>query len=183
MPARRELDVVIEVGQKKVFASAIHYPGWVRSAKTETLAIEQLLAYRDRYASIAALVDVRIPRTNEVAIIERVAGNSTTDFGAPAIPAQGELTVLNHAQQTKLDQLVDACQLAFDRAVTAAPERLRKGPRGGGRDTSKIASHVAEVNKVYTRKCAKGDWSPAYTARRVGWHLADHLWEIEDRSQ
>jgi len=182
MPTPRELKVVIEVGQKKVFASAIHYPGWARSAKTETLALEQLLAYRNRYAAIASLVDVQIPSTNKITIVERVTGNATTDFGAPAIPTQGESKVLSHAQQSTLDLLVGACQLAFDRVVAGAPETLRKGPRGGGRETSKIATHVADVAKVYEHKCAKGEWSPAYTARRFGWHLADHLWEIEDRS-
>ena len=38
----------------------------------------------------------------------------------------------------------------------AAPAQLRKGPRGGGRDTDKIVAHVAG---------------------------ADHLWEIEDKSE
>ena len=25
-------------------------------------------------------------------------------------------------------------------------------------------------------------WPPRYAARRLAWHVLDHLWEIEDRS-
>lgn len=27
----------------------------------------------------------------------------------------------------------------------------------------------------------KNPWTPRYFARRVGWHVLDHAWEIEDR--
>jgi len=29
----------------------------------------------------------------------------------------------------------------------------------------------------------KGRWPPRYAARRIAWHLLDHAWEIEDRSE
>ncbi len=182
MPAAKAVDVVIEVGTKRVFASAIDYPGWCRSGKTEALAIEQLLAYRDRYAAVALRAGVKVPTFTEATIVERVNGNATTDFGAPAIPAQSELLSKTKAQQVKLDRLLDACHQAFDDAVELAPAELRKGPRGGGRDTAKMALHVSDVAKAYERKCAKGDWTPAYTARRMAWHYTDHCWEIQDRT-
>jgi hypothetical protein len=28
----------------------------------------------------------------------------------------------------------------------------------------------------------KNPWTPRYFARRVGWHVLDHAWEIEDRA-
>ena len=30
---------------------------------------------------------------------------------------------------------------------------------------------------------AEGRWSAAYAARRIAWHVLDHAWEIEDRSE
>ncbi|HEV2954405.1 MAG TPA: hypothetical protein VG015_09955 [Candidatus Dormibacteraeota bacterium] len=29
----------------------------------------------------------------------------------------------------------------------------------------------------------EGGWVPAYAARRIGWHVIDHAWEIEDRME
>ncbi|MGH9224443.1 MAG: hypothetical protein ACRD2W_11845 [Acidimicrobiales bacterium] len=40
--------VYLEVGSKKVFASALDWPGWCRSAKTEEEALETLATYVPR---------------------------------------------------------------------------------------------------------------------------------------
>ena len=45
--------VSIERADKKAFATAVDWPGWSRSGKTEELAIEALIAYAQRYAPIA----------------------------------------------------------------------------------------------------------------------------------
>ena len=57
------LSVSIEASPKKVFASAVDWPGWSRSGKTEELALEALAAYGERYAVVAgeAGLDVRRP--------------------------------------------------------------------------------------------------------------------------
>src|SRR5207247_5791725 len=39
-----------------------------------------------------------------------------------------------------------------DAIVAAAPADLRRGPRGGGRDTAKIVAHVAEADHGYSRE-------------------------------
>lgn len=36
--------IYLEVGQKKVFAAAIHWPGWCRVGKDEAMAVQALLA-------------------------------------------------------------------------------------------------------------------------------------------
>ena len=47
-----EIDIVLETGKAKVFASALDWPGWSRSGKkTADEAIAQFLAYRERYAA------------------------------------------------------------------------------------------------------------------------------------
>jgi hypothetical protein len=40
----------------------------------------------------------------------------------------------------------------FDRVVEKAPQSLRKGPRGGGRDRDAIVEHVLGAEIAYARK-------------------------------
>jgi hypothetical protein len=207
--ASATVDVVIETGQKRVFASALYFPGWSRSGRSEDDAIAALVAAVDRYAVVAALAGVTVPGTVDVRVIERVPGNATTDFGAPAIPAASESQVGTAAQRTRRTALVQACWQYFDSIAGHAPEELRKGPRGGGRDTSKVIEHVHGAEDAYKGKLGirgvkdpaeiralmidaiisgrspdkVGQWPAAYAARRIAWHVLDHAWEIEDRSQ
>jgi len=53
MARARPVDVVLEVGAKRVFATAVDWPGWCRSGRTEEAALENLLSYADRYAPVA----------------------------------------------------------------------------------------------------------------------------------
>src|SRR5829696_5460968 len=71
-PAR--LDVVIEAGTKKTFASAVEWPGWSRSGKTRDAAIDTLLAYTSRYAPVARLARVEFAETVEVEVVQRLPG-------------------------------------------------------------------------------------------------------------
>jgi hypothetical protein len=50
---QKGIEVVIEATPRKTFASAIDWPGWSRSGKTEELALEALAAYARRYAPFA----------------------------------------------------------------------------------------------------------------------------------
>ena len=94
---------------------------------------------------------------------------------------------------------------------------LRKGPRGGGRDTDQIVRHVLDAEVAYARKMGlprdkaaeagpdaatalrlriaaalrapgtvqapPNGWPARYAVRRMAWHVLDHLWEIEDKSE
>lgn len=173
------LRVVLEIGARRVFASAIDYPGWARSAKTPESAVATLLDYRPRYAHIAPAAGEVVDVTAEVDVIERLAGNATTDFGAPGIPCAAESIDLPPDCLARLEGLLLACRARFDAVASAAPVELRKGPRGGGRDTAALVAHVDEAEAAYRRKQG---WPRAYAIRRTAWHLTDHLWEIEDRS-
>ncbi len=207
--ASATVDVIIETGQKRVFASALDFPGWSRSGRSEDDAIAALVAAGDRYGVVAALAGVTVPEKVDVRIIERVPGNATTDFGAPAIRAASESQVGSAAQRSRRSALVQACWQYFDSVAGHAPEELRKGPRGGGRDTSKVIEHVHGAEDAYKGKLGIRDvkdpaeirtlmvdaivsgrspekenqWPAAYAARRIAWHVLDHAWEIEDRSQ
>src|SRR5438105_15635961 len=79
------VDVSLEVGAKRVFASALEWPGWCRSAKDEDAALDNLRAYGDRYAPVARAAGQRWPRgvADGLVVVERLPGSATTDFGAP----------------------------------------------------------------------------------------------------
>src|SRR5512146_125798 len=85
--------VYLEVGQKRVFACTLDWPGWCRSAKTEEQALEALAAYTDRYAVVAQEAGVAFPPTSPIAfdIVERLEGSAGyTDFGAPGAIATSD---------------------------------------------------------------------------------------------
>jgi hypothetical protein len=211
------IGVFIESGNRRVFASALDWPGWARSAKTEDMAIAALADYLPRYAEIVRLAGMTVPE-GTLTVVDRHAGVAkNADFGALGEVATSEHSVLSAADGARLAGLLQAAWTAFDRTAAEAPAQLRKGPRGGGRDTDQIVAHVAGGELEYARKMGitlgkdersapgaqdrlrglidaalrdparlvtppKG-WPPRYAARRIGWHVLDHLWEIEDKSE
>ncbi len=199
--------VYLEIGTKTIFACSLDWPGWARAAKTEEEALESLAGYADRYRRVADAAGVRFPRSagDDFDVAERVKGDTTTDFGAPHVPAGADSAPLTKAQAERLATLVGAAWTVLDDVVAASPAALRKGPRGGGRDRDKMVAHVVEAENAYFRKVGvKGDrddflealgaarqpqpelatkaWLWRYAARRVAWHALDHAWEMQDRS-
>ena len=148
-----KLRVVVEVGSKKAFASALDWPGWSRSGRGEAEALEALLAYGPRYAPVAnrARVAFNPPaRSGEFTVVERLEGGGTTDFGAPGEAARGEDESISAADAKRLTALLKAAWATFDAvAARAAGVELAKGPRGGGRDLDKIVEHVREAELAY----------------------------------
>ena len=144
--------VAIEAGDKKAFATAVDWPGWSRSDKTEELAIEALVAYPDRYAPIArAAGEAFDPDRIDVDVVERTSGGGATDFGVPGNVTDQDRRAVTAAGGTRLAALVDRAWTTFETVARTAPEELRKGPRGGGRDTSKIVDHVIGSEQSYAK--------------------------------
>ena len=52
----------------------------------------------------------------------------------------------------RMAAIVEASWATLDDVVAHAPEQLRKGPRGGGRDRDKIYAHVIAAEAAYARK-------------------------------
>ena len=145
-----KVDVAIEAGQKKAFATAVDWPGWSRSGKTEDAAVESLIAYAGRYAPIAkAAGEAFDPDKVDVDVVERLLGGGGIDFGVPDQVTEQDRRPVRASGATRLAALVEASWKAFDRISKGAPEELRKGPRGGGRDTSKIVDHVLGSEQAY----------------------------------
>ncbi len=145
--------VALEAGARRVFAFALDWPGWCRSGRDEAQALEALAAAARRYAPAAARAGVPFPGAAAgFEVTERLAGSTTTDFGAPAAVAAADRRPLTAAEAERLAALVEAAHAGFDAAAAAAPAALRKGPRGGGRDRDAIVAHVIEAEAAYARR-------------------------------
>ena len=197
-PMTSPLSVYLEIGTTRVFAGALDWPGWCRSAKGEAGALEALLSYGPRYA------DVLLGRPGEggrpdfvppsdisaLRVAERLAGGAATDFGAPGKAPAADAAELDPSEVERQAGILRACWAAFDAAAaTGEGIALRTGPRGGGRDLDKIRGHVLEAEQAYVLKLGarppRGDGSPAhlvahrnaamaaFTARSLGGPIPD----------
>lgn len=147
--------VYVESGEKKVFASALDWPGWSRGARDEKGALEALVAYGGRYAEIVAgVADYRPPgEASDLEVTERLKGGGATDFGVQSLPASSDEEQLSEAEIERLEALLQACWQGFDRiARHAEGVELRKGPRGGGRDLPKMVEHLVGAEEGYLRQ-------------------------------
>jgi hypothetical protein len=202
--------VYLEVAPKRTFACSYEWPGLCRSGRTEEEAIETLDAYRDRYREVADLAGVRFPARSPLEVVDRIPGSATTEFGAPGEIPDADWGVRPAARARRDAALVQASWVLLEQVVATAPATLRKGPRGGGRDRDQIDDHVTNAEQAYAHKLGvrtKGEelrsdllavigrpspasepkakpkvWPAAYCARRVAWHVLDHAWEIQDKS-
>lgn len=196
--------VYFEVGKRSAFAAAIDWPGWCRRAKTEELALAALLDYQDRYAAV--LSEPFEP--GKLDVVGSVSGNATTDFGAPAVDTPWDADAMTSRDLTRHVVVLQDIWAYFDAVVDSAPATLKRGPRGGGRDRDDIVAHVREAERHYcsalgTRVAPRtpwseqratitevllagspgGKWPSRYSLRRLAWHVLDHAWEIEDKSE
>ncbi|HZP25460.1 MAG TPA: hypothetical protein VFB90_00245 [Dehalococcoidia bacterium] len=151
--AQPDIAAYLEVGSRRVFAGALDWPGWCRSGRAEASALEALVAYGPRYAAAIGPWARGFIAPDDAAVlnvVERLAGNATTDFGAPAIAPAADERPLDESELERLQGLLQACWIAFDAAAEAASSvPLQKGPRGGGRELSAIVSHVMEADRSY----------------------------------
>jgi hypothetical protein len=212
--------VCVERGAKKVFASALDWPGWSRSGKTEEAALAALAEYLPRYAVVADRAGVALPKNaaDSLDVVERVHGDAGTDFGVPSIAAQADFRPVSAADAARITALVTGAWTVFDEIALVTPPVLRKGPRGGGRDRDKMIGHVLEAESAYARKIGiklpppaiddveavealreaiatelalpsdgsppvERGWPHRYAARRIAWHVLDHAWEMQDRTE
>lgn len=211
--------VYLEVAKKRTFAMALDWPGWGRAGKTADDALAALAAYAPRYAVVAKAAGLDFPPDagERLTVVEKLAGNSTTEYGAPSIAADEDTGPWPAPDAERAAALLRASWDILDEIVGRAPAELRKGPRGGGRDRDKIVDHVLGAEVAYAGKIGlkhrqpaaddgsaiealrtevldlvgtPGDgrppkangWPVRYAARRFAWHVLDHAWEIEDRS-
>jgi hypothetical protein len=145
------LRVYLDEGRKRTFAAAFDWPGWARSGRTAEGALEALEAYLPRYAVVVRRAGLEVPAVDGFEIVERVPGTGTTDFGALGDAPAADLAPLAPGEGSRLADLVGASWAVFDDVAAGAPEQLRKGPRGGGRDRDQVVAHVLNAEAGYVR--------------------------------
>ena len=188
--------VTIEHTPKRTFATAADWPGWSRSGRTEELALVALAAYAARYAIVADADHRRFAASatvDDFAVVERQDGSAGTEFGVPSRPTEHDARPTDAAAAERLAGLVAAAWARLDAVAAAAPEELRKGPRGGGRNTSKVVAHVMDADRAYANQIGIkiGEFGPGdrdaiaamrsamldvIRAARDGAPLADRRW-------
>ena len=140
------LRLILEIGKtRRVVAGATDWPGLDRWGTSEDDAVEKLLAYGPRYASVAERAGLtgEYEQARAVDIVERVPGSSSTDFwGVAHVPSQAERQVLAPADLERRLDLLRACWAHFDEVAARPPAELRPGSRGGGRSRDAIIRHV-----------------------------------------
>ena len=152
--SQKKIDVYLEIGQKRTFAGAIDWPGWCRSGRDEESALQALFDYGARYARVlgAAQLGFKAPTDTSSAfvVIERLEGNTTTDFGAPGVAPSNDATEVSSNELIRFQKILKACWRTFESNVgKATGNTLRSGPRGGGRQLSGIIQHVLDSNGGY----------------------------------
>jgi hypothetical protein len=155
-----KIDVYLEIGAKRTFACATDWPGWSRSTlsgsrsgRDEASALQALCDYGPRYASAIhrARLGFKAPgNPSAFTVVERLKGDSTTDFGAPGTPPASDAAPVDEAELKRFQALLEACWGTFDAAAEAGRGReLQKGPRGGGRELDGIVEHVLGAEAGY----------------------------------
>jgi hypothetical protein len=139
------VQVFVEAGQRRVFASALQWPGWARSGRTEELALAALGDYRPRYGAVVRRAGLDVPG-GSLEVAKRLVGVAkSADFGALSAAADSEAKAISPDEGRRFAALLAAAWNELDEAVAAAPVVLPKGPRGGGRDRDQIVDHVTEA--------------------------------------
>jgi hypothetical protein len=155
--AMKPIDVYLEIGDKRTFAGALDWPGWCRSGRDEASALQALAEYGPRYARVLSTnrktkeFEFQAPETaSSFVVIERIKGDTTTDFGAPGQVPKSDSESVNEVELARLEAILKACWRAFDAAVKSAEgKNLRKGPRGGGRELDGVLRHVLGADGGY----------------------------------
>ncbi len=159
MAQANAIDVYLEVGQKRVFACAVDWPGWSRSGRDDASALRALLESAPRYARVAEAAGLALPIPcveADLSVVERLEGDSGTDFGAPTAIPPSDLRPVDGADLDRLERLLRASWQVFDAAAASAAGReLRKGPRGGGRSVAGIVEHVLGGERGYLSRLGR----------------------------
>jgi hypothetical protein len=151
-----QMRVMLEVGPKgkKVVAVAPDWPGLSRGAKTGEAATELLLAYRPRYAPIAALAGLaaEFAAATGVDVVEQFPGTGSTDFwGISFAFSSIDRQAMSSQELARELALMRASWAFFDEVRSRVSADMRRGPRGGGRDRDRIARHVVLNEQDWAR--------------------------------
>ncbi len=144
-------DIYIELAGKKAIAWSLEWPGWCRIRASEEAAVQALMETEARYRLIAQRAGLDFA-PGALMVVERLAGDGLTAWGAPSVLAPAETRPLDASTARRNVALLRASWDMLEEVVATSPPELRKGPRGGGRDRDEIWNHVIEAERTYARK-------------------------------
>jgi hypothetical protein len=152
-----QIRVTLEIGPKgkKVVAVAPDWPGLERGAKTGEAAIERLLAYVPRYATVTKLAGMEAAFVNltDVDVVEQYPGTGSTDFWGIsfAFSSIDQQVMSGEALERELT-LMRACWAFFDDVRSRVSAEMQRGPRGGGKDRDRIVRHTVAAEMDWGKK-------------------------------
>ena len=162
-------EIYLEIGNRRIFAAALDWPGWCRVGRDEGTALQTLFEYAPRYARVlrSTRLGFQVPHdVSDVVVVERLNGNTTTDFGAPDLPPPRDAQPLDDTELKRLQTILKACWRAFDVTIERARGKsLRTGPRGGGRPLDGNVEHVLGSERGYLSQLG-GKASPSESLER-----------------
>ena len=149
--------VTLEIGPKgkKVVAVAPDWPGLERGAETGEAAIERLLSYVPRYATVTKLAGMEdaFATIPVVDVVEYNPGTGSTDFWGISFAFS---SIDQQAMSTKALgrelTLMRACWAFFDDVCSRVSAKMLQGPRGGGRDRDQIVRHIFANEQDWVKK-------------------------------
>ncbi len=149
-----QVAVGLESASKRVFASALEWPGWTRAGRDEAAALAALAGSADRYAVAVREAGIVFAPVGPavLSVVERLPGTPSTAFGVPDVVFSLDARPTDAADGDRLAAIVRAAWTVLDRVAAAAPAELRKGPRGGGRDRDAIVAHVVSAEHAYAQR-------------------------------
>jgi len=149
--------VTLEIGPKgkKVVAVAPDWPGLERGATTGEAAIERLLSYVPRYATVTKLagMEAAFGTISAVDVGERYPGTGSTDcWGISYAFSSSDLRAMSSEALERELALMRACWVFFDDVRSRVSAELQRGPRGGGRDRDRIVRHTLAAERDWEKK-------------------------------
>jgi hypothetical protein len=176
------LRVVLEIGPKgkRVVAGAYEWPGLDRWGRDEEDALAKLASYVPRYAGVAARAGLsnEFGATAGLEVVERYAGNTSTDFwGVAHVPSSTERPVLPSGELDRRVALMRATWDHFNETASRVSADLRPGPRGGGRSRDQIFTHVyaSERHNWWRKVGIREDDETRLTPEELAFHRARYL--------
>jgi len=136
-------------------AVAPDWPGLERGAATGEAAIERLLSYVPRYATVTKLagMEAAFATITAVDVVERYPGTGSTDFWGVsfAFSSIDQQVMSGEAMEREL-ALMRACWAFFDDVRSRVSAEMQRGPRGGGRDRDRIVRHTFAAELDWAKK-------------------------------
>src|SRR5487761_1728509 len=170
--------VYLEVGKRRVFASAADWPGWARSGKDEESARGALGAGAP--GAIAKAESKRLTK-KEAGRLSALVAASWTVLDRVVEKSPSSLRKGPRGGGRDRDAIVAHVLGAETVYARKLGIRLQQPAAGDAASMREFRNEIVAGLRAGTKGVTERGWPARYAARRMAWHVLDHAWEIEDR--